>query len=93
MTDNTQLDSKKYGRPEEERIIPFMKIAMPAALFSILITVASIFFIATKGLNLGLDFTGGIAAELNYAKPVEATDVSAALAKAGFRDPVVQTLA
>ena len=92
MTDNTQLDSKKYGRPEEERIIPFMKIAMPAALFSILITVASIFFIATKGLNLGLDFTGGIAAELNYAKPVEATDVSAALAKAGFRDPVVQTL-
>ena len=92
MTDNTQLDLKKYGRPEEERIIPFMKIAMPAALFSILITVASIFFIATKGLNLGLDFTGGIAAELNYAKPVEATDVSAALAKAGFRDPVVQTL-
>ena len=92
MTDNTQLDSKKYGRPEEERIIPFMKIAMPAALFSILITVASIFFIATKGLNLGLDFTGGIAAELNYAKPIEATDVSAALAKAGFRDPVVQTL-
>ena len=92
MTDNTQLDSKKYGRPEEERIIPFMKIAMPAALFSILITVASIFFIATKGLNLGLDFTGGIAAELNYAKPVEATDVSAALAKAGFRDSVVQTL-
>ncbi len=92
MTDNTQLDSKKYGRPEEERIIPFMKIAMPAALFSILITVASIFFIATKGLNLGLDFTGGIAAELNYAKPVEATEVSTALAKAGFRDPVVQTL-
>ena len=92
MTDNTQPDLKKYGRPEEERIIPFMKIAMPAALFSILITVASIFFIATKGLNLGLDFTGGIAAELNYAKPVEATDVSAALAKAGFRDPVVQTL-
>ena len=92
MTDNTQLDSKKYGRPEEERIIPFMKIAMPAALFSILITVASIFFIATKGLNLGLDFTGGIAAELNYAKPVEATEVSTALAKAGCRDPVVQTL-
>ncbi|MPW41891.1 preprotein translocase subunit SecF [Acinetobacter sp. Ac_877] len=92
MTDNTQLDSKKYGRPEEERIIPFMKVAMPMALISILITVASIFFIATKGLNLGLDFTGGIAAELNYAKPVQATDVSTALAKSGFRDPVVQTL-
>lgn len=92
MTDNTQLESKKYGRPEEERIIPFMKIAMPMALLSIFLTVASIFFIATKGLNLGLDFTGGISAELNYTKPVDPTDVSAALIKSGFRDPVVQTL-
>jgi preprotein translocase subunit SecF len=92
MTENTQLPSKKYGRPDDERVIPFMKIALPAALLSILLTVASIFFIATKGLNLGLDFTGGIAAELNYSNPVKATDVSNALVKAGFNDPVVQTL-
>ena len=92
MTENTQLPSKKYGRPDDERVIPFMKIALPAALLSILLTVASIFFIATKGLNLGLDFTGGIAAELNYSSPVKATDVSNALIKAGFNDPVVQTL-
>ncbi len=92
MTENTQLDQKQYGRPENERIIPFMKIAMPAALFSILLTVASIFFIATKGLNLGLDFTGGVAAELNYANPVKPEQVSQALSKAGFNDAVVQTL-
>ena len=92
MTENTQPTSKKYGRPEEERIIPFMKIALPAALFSILLTVASIFFIATKGLNLGLDFTGGISAELNYTKPVQSEEVITALTKAGFHDPVVQTL-
>ena len=92
MTENTQLPSKKYGRPDDERVIAFMKIALPAALLSILLTVASIFFIATKGLNLGLDFTGGIAAELNYSNPVKATDVSNALIKAGFNDPVVQTL-
>ena len=92
MTENTQLPSKKYGRPDDARVIPFMKIALPAALLSILLTVASIFFIATKGLNLGLDFTGGIAAELNYSNPVKATDVSNALIKAGFNDPVVQTL-
>ena len=92
MTENTQLPSKKYGRADDERVIPFMKIALPAALLSILLTVASIFFIATKGLNLGLDFTGGIAAELNYSNPVKATDVSNALVKAGFNDPVVQTL-
>ena len=92
MTENTQLNQKQYGRPEDERIIPFMKIAMPAALFSILLTVASIFFIATKGLNLGLDFTGGVAAELNYTNPVKPEDVSKALNQAGFNDAVVQIL-
>lgn len=92
MTENTQLNQKQYGRPEDERIISFMKIAMPAALFSILLTVASIFFIATKGLNLGLDFTGGVAAELNYTNPVKPEDVSKALNQAGFNDAVVQTL-
>ena len=91
MTENTQHEPQQYGRPEE-RVIPFMKIALPAALLSIFLTVASIFFIATKGLNLGLDFTGGIAAELHYTNPVQSTDVSEALKKAGFADPVVQTL-
>ncbi|MCL6231803.1 protein translocase subunit SecF [Acinetobacter amyesii] len=90
MTENTQ--PKQYGRPDNERLIPFMKIAKPAALISIVLTLASIFFICTKGLNLGLDFTGGVAAELNYSQPVKSTDVSSALTKAGFKDPVVQTL-
>lgn len=92
MTENTQLSQKQYGRPEDERIIPFMKIALPAAVFSIILTVASIFFIATKGLNLGLDFTGGVSAELNYTNPVKPDDVTQALSKAGFDDAVVQTL-
>jgi preprotein translocase subunit SecF len=92
MTENTQLDSKQYGRPDQERVIDFMKIAVPAAIISIILTLGSIFFIATKGLNLGLDFTGGVSAELNYSQPVKAADVSAALNKAGFHDPVVQTL-
>ena len=89
MTENSQ---PQYGRPEEERVIPFMKIALPAALLSIFLTLASIFFIATKGLNLGLDFTGGIAAELNYTNPVKPEQVSSALSQAGFNDAVVQTL-
>ena len=92
MTEVTQQDSKKYSRPDDERVINFMKIAKPAAIISILLTIASIFFIATKGLNLGLDFTGGISAELNYSKPVQAADVGSALTQAGFRDPVVQTI-
>ena len=95
MTDVTQpkdVQPKKYGRPDDEKVINFMKIAKPAAIISIILTIASIFFIATKGLNLGLDFTGGISAELNYQKAVNPTDVSNALSKAGFKDSVVQTL-
>lgn len=91
MTDVTQ-PKKKYGRPDDERIIDFMKIAKPAAIISILLTIASIFFIATKGLNLGLDFTGGISAEVNYQKPADQNLVIDTLAKAGLKDAVVQTL-
>jgi preprotein translocase subunit SecF len=69
-----------------------MKIAKPAAIISILLTIASIFFIATKGLNLGLDFTGGVSAELNYQYAAKPADVISNLDKAGFKDAVVQTL-
>ncbi|MDA0695317.1 protein translocase subunit SecF [Acinetobacter venetianus] len=92
MTNLTQQDSKQYGRPDDLKIIPFMKIAKPAAIFSILLTIASIFFIVTKGLNLGLDFTGGISAELNYKQAVQPSQIVQALDKAGFKDAVVQTL-
>ena len=92
MTEVTQQNQKQYSRPDDEHVINFMKIAKPAAIFSIILTIASIFFIVTKGLNLGLDFTGGIAAELNYANPVKPEQVNAALTKAGFTDSVVQTL-
>ncbi|WP_338559735.1 protein translocase subunit SecF [Acinetobacter sp. KS-LM10] len=92
MTDMTQPDEKKYGREDNERVINFMKIAKPAAIFSIILTIVSVFFIANKGLNLGLDFTGGISAELNYQQPVNASDVVKTLDQAGFKDAVVQTL-
>ena len=95
MTEVTQpkeVQNKQYGRPDDEKVINFMKIAKPAALISIILTIASIFFICTKGLNLGLDFTGGISAELNYKNEVNPTEVSNALTQAGFKDSVVQTL-
>lgn len=84
--------SKQYGRPDDERVINFLKIAKPAAIFSIILTIASVFFLVTKGLNLGLDFTGGVSAELNYTQGVKQSDVIQALEKAGFKDPIVQNL-
>lgn len=95
MTDVTQPEApktKKYGRPDDEKVINFMKIAKPAAILSIILTIASIFFIVTKGLNLGLDFTGGVSAELNYQHEAKPAEVISTLDKAGFKDAVVQTL-
>ena len=85
-------NDKQYGRPDDEKVIDFMKIAKPMAIISILLTIASIFFVVTKGLNLGLDFTGGISAELNYSQPATQADVVKALEANGYADPVVQTL-
>nr|WP_265087528.1 protein translocase subunit SecF [Psychrobacter arenosus] len=75
-----------------QRIIDFMKIEKPMALLSLLLVIGSIIAIAVNGLNLGLDFTGGVSADVKYQQPVEQTEVVAALAKDGFDDAVVQYL-
>ncbi|GAA0319633.1 protein translocase subunit SecF [Psychrobacter aestuarii] len=76
----------------EQRLIPFMKIEKPMALVSFLLIVGSIIAIAVNGLNLGLDFTGGVSADITYEQPVEQNTVVDALANDGFEDAVVQYL-
>ena len=75
-----------------QRIIPFMKIEKPMALLSLFMVIASIIAIAVNGLNLGLDFTGGVSADVRYEQPVEQVAVVQALADSGFDDAVVQYL-
>jgi preprotein translocase subunit SecF len=59
---------------------------------AVLLMIVSIALLATRGLNYGLDFTGGISAEVNYQQPVSVSDVREALAKAGMEHAVVQSL-
>ncbi len=75
-----------------QRIIPFLKIAKPMMALSIIATIASIVAFFVKGLNLGLDFTGGVSADVKYEQSVEQVQVVDALAKNGFNDAVVQYL-
>ena len=75
-----------------QRIIPFMKIEKPMAILSLILVIGSIIAIAVNGLNLGLDFTGGVSADVRYEQSVEQTDVINALADNGFNDAVVQYL-
>jgi SecD/SecF fusion protein len=47
--------------------IPFMKISRYAIIFSVLISIGAIGSAFTKGFNLGIDFIGGSAIEVQYA--------------------------
>jgi preprotein translocase subunit SecF len=76
----------------DQRIIPFMKLEKPMGLLSIFMVIASIIAIAVNGLNLGLDFTGGVSADVSYEQSVEQAAVVEALADNGFDDAVVQYL-
>ncbi|MBO1529746.1 protein translocase subunit SecF [Psychrobacter sp. F1192] len=75
-----------------QRIIPFMKLEKPMAILSLLMVIGSIIAIAVNGLNLGLDFTGGVSADVRYEQPVEQGEVVQALADNGFDDAIVQYL-
>ena len=59
---------------------------------AVLLMIASIGLIATKGLNYALDFTGGISVEVAYAQPTDVGQVRATLQKHGFENPLVQSL-
>lgn len=59
---------------------------------AVLLMLASIALIAVKGLNYGLDFTGGVSLVVDYDQPVQIGDVRAALEKGGMEHAVVQSM-
>jgi len=50
----------------------------------------SLVSIITKGLNPGIDFTGGFQIEISYQQPPEIEDIRNNLSSAGFNDAIVQ---
>jgi preprotein translocase subunit SecF len=63
------------------------KLAMALSIVLVLLSVISLF---TRGLNFGLDFTGGTLIELGFPQPVKLEDMRATLEKAGYTESVVQ---
>ncbi|HEC17997.1 MAG TPA: protein translocase subunit SecF [Gammaproteobacteria bacterium] len=68
----------------------FMSKRTLAVTFSALLILISIGSLATRGLNFGLDFTGGTLIELGYSHPVDLRVVRSTLEKSGFPEAVVQ---
>ena len=71
--------------------IDFMGRRKMAFILSAVLMVLSIVSLATRGLNFGLDFTGGMLIEVSYPSAPLISDVRANLDDAGLDDAVVQT--
>lgn len=65
-------------------VIPFMKIKGTVELICIALVIGSIVAMCTKGLNWGLDFTGGIVVETEYTDGIDLSQVKDAYAKEGI---------
>ncbi|HEY4090069.1 MAG TPA: protein translocase subunit SecF [Luteibacter sp.] len=59
---------------------------------AVLLMVASVALILTKGFNYGQDFQGGVAVNVAYQNPVDTNDVRQVLTKAGLENPLVQAV-
>ena len=57
---------------------------------SLLTFILSVFFLVSKGLNLGVDFTGGTVMEVSYAQPPDINRIRDTLVRLGMPDVSVQ---
>ena len=69
---------------------PFMRTRKVWYGLSAVLIVASLALVAVRGLNLGIDFTGGVNIETNFAQSPNIDQLRAALAKAGVNAAQVQ---
>ncbi|WP_417216063.1 protein translocase subunit SecF [Alcanivorax sp.] len=70
--------------------INFMAARKPLGVLSLALVVISVALLLTRGLNLGLDFTGGTTVVVKSPVDVELSQAREDLAQAGFGDAVVQ---
>lgn len=68
----------------------FMRFKLWAVALSLLLLLASAWSLTTRGINWGLDFTGGTVIEVGYAQAADLAAVRQTLSAAGYPDAVVQ---
>ncbi|WP_426149920.1 protein translocase subunit SecF [Pseudomonas sp. DC3000-4b1] len=74
-----------------KKTINFMGVRNLAFAVTVFLTLLALFSWFYKGLNFGLDFTGGTLIELTYEKPADLGSLRGELAGAGFHEAVVQS--
>ncbi len=73
------------------KTIPFMRYAPLLNLISIVTFLIAVGALATKGLNFGVEFTGGTVMEVSYEKGADVSKVRNILSAEGLDDAYVQT--
>jgi len=70
------------------RVIPFMRYALAFNVVSIITFIAAIAFIALRGLNFSIEFTGGTLMEVSFAQSANVEAIRSTLSKAGYKAEV-----
>jgi len=71
--------------------IPFMRHALVFNIISLITFLLAVTFLATKGLHLGVEFTGGTVMEINYGHPVDVDKIRDSLNRVNLADATVQS--
>ncbi len=74
-----------------KRDIPFMRHALVFNLISFVTFAAAVFFLATRGLHLSIEFTGGAVLEVQYVQSADINRVRSTVEAMGFGEVQVQT--
>ena len=73
-----------------KRDIPFMRYALIFNVISLITFLVAVVSLSTKGLHLGVDFTGGTVLEVSYKQPPDLNRIRDRMVKIGFAEPSVQ---
>lgn len=70
--------------------IPFMSYGRLTTTISLVTFILAVFFLATRGLNFGVDFTGGTVMEVSYPQAADLESVRKAVDSIGLKEATVQ---
>ena len=71
--------------------IPFMRHALVFNVISLITFVLAVILLVTKGLHLGVEFTGGTVMEINYGHAVDVDKIRDSLNRVNLADATVQS--